>query len=114
MFRERFASASTEHWLGKLEEQDLLCAPVLTLPQALDHGQTQANGSVIEVAGRTSMQLLGSPLTMDDSAFRVRHAPPGLGADGAAVLAEAGYSPDRIDTLIAAGILSGERRGEAA
>jgi crotonobetainyl-CoA:carnitine CoA-transferase CaiB-like acyl-CoA transferase len=114
IFREHFASGSTEHWLGKLEEQDLLCAPVLTLPQALDHGQTTANGTVIEVKGRKAMQLLGSPLTMDDSAFKVRHAPPELGIDGAAVLAEAGYSDDRIDALIASGILSGERRGEAA
>jgi crotonobetainyl-CoA:carnitine CoA-transferase CaiB-like acyl-CoA transferase len=66
------------------------------------------------VKGRKPMQLLGSPLTMDESAFKVRHAPPQLGIDGAAVLAEAGYSDDRIDALIASGILSGERRGEAA
>jgi crotonobetainyl-CoA:carnitine CoA-transferase CaiB-like acyl-CoA transferase len=44
MFRERFASGSTEHWLARLEEQDLLCAPVLDLPQALGHGQTAVNG----------------------------------------------------------------------
>ena len=114
-FRERFASNSTEYWLGRLEEQDLLCAPVLTLPQALDHGQTKANGSVIEVAnGRGSYALLGSPLTMDDSAFKVRHAPPELGADGRAVLEEAGYSAERIEALISSGIVAGEKRGEAA
>ncbi|MBE0693829.1 MAG: CoA transferase, partial [Aquamicrobium sp.] len=115
LFRERFASGSTEHWLARLDEQDLLCAPVLDLPQALAHGQTVHNGSVIDVEARGgSMQLLGSPLTMGDGAFAVRHAPPDLGADGAAILREAGYSPERIDALIAAGIVSGERRNQAA
>lgn len=114
-FRQRFTSNSTEYWLAKLEEQDLLCAPVLTLPQALDHDQTKVNGSVIEVVNRTgSIQLLGSPLTMDASAFQVRYAPPALGGDGRAVLEEAGYPTERIDELISAGIVAGEKRGEAA
>lgn len=114
LFRERFASNTTEHWLAKLEEQDLLCAPVLTLPEALAHRQTEANGSIIDPAGDGTARLLGSPLTMEDSAFRLRHAPPGLGSDGRAVLEEAGYTPADIDALIASGILSGERRGAAA
>ncbi|BCH29497.1 CoA transferase [Mesorhizobium sp. L-8-10] len=114
MFRERFASSTTEHWLARLEEQDLLCAPVLTLAQALEHGQTEANGSVIDPAGDGKARLLGSPLTMGEGAFEVRHAPPALGADGRAVLEEAGYAPGEIDALIASGVLSGERRSEAA
>src|SRR5690606_2290465 len=82
LFRERFASNTTDYWLGRLEEQDLLCAPVLTLPEALAHGQTEANGSVIEVqtVRGDSCSLLGSPINMDESAFKVRHAPPELGA----------------------------------
>jgi len=114
LFGERFASNTTEHWLAKLEEQDLLCAPVLTLPEALEHGQTEANGSVIDVEGHGTMQLLGSPLTMGGGGFKVRHTPPDLGADGRAVLEEAGYSPGEVDALIASGVLSGERRSEAA
>jgi len=114
-FGERFASNTTAHWLAKLEEQDLLCAPVLTLSEALDHGQTKSNGSIIEVAdGHGSFPLLGSPLTMDGSAFQIRHAPPSLGADGRAILEEAGYSAESIEALIASGIVAGEKRGEAA
>ena len=114
MFRDRFASNTSAHWLAKLEEQDLLCAPVLTLPEALAHGQTEANGSIVDARGDGKSQLLGSPLTMDADAFRMRFAPPGLGADGRAVLEEAGYTPADIDGLVASGILSGERRGAAA
>lgn len=114
MFRERFASNTSAHWLAKLEEQDLLCAPVLTLPEALAHGQTEANGSIIDPRGDGKALLIGSPLTMEEGAFDMRFAPPGLGADGRAVLEEAGYTPADIDALIASGILSGERRGAAA
>ena len=115
LFREKFSSGSTEHWLARLDEQDLLCAPVLDMAGALDHGQTAHNGSIIEVEERgKSMQLLGSPLTMGKGAFQVRHAPPDLGGDGADILREAGYSAERIDAMIAAGVLSGERRNEAA
>ncbi len=112
LFRERFGSNTTEYWLAKLEEQDLLCAPVLTLPEALDHGQTKVNGTILELDG--GIPVLGSPLTMDETAFAVRHAPPDLGGDGRAILEEAGYSSEQIDQLIEAGALAGERRGEAA
>ncbi|HWK63758.1 MAG TPA: CaiB/BaiF CoA-transferase family protein [Rhizobiaceae bacterium] len=114
MFRDRFASNTTKYWLARLEEQDLLCAPVLTLPEALAHEQTEANGSIVDPGGDGTARLLGSPLTMGEGAFRLRHAPPGLGADGRAVLEQAGYTPAEIDALIASGILSGERRGAAA
>lgn len=115
IFREKFASGTTEYWLAKLDEQDILCSPVLSLAEALDHGQTAENGSVIEVEGTSApMQLMGTPLKMSGDAFRVRRAPPELGEDGTDVLREAGYSPEKIDALTAAGILTGERRGEAA
>jgi len=106
LFRERFASNTTEHWLARLDEQDLLCAPVLKLAQALTHEQTRVNGSVVSHQADDPLALVGSPLTMDPSAFRIRHAPPALGADGEAVLAEAGFSADRIRRLRDAGVLA--------
>ena len=33
LFRERFKTNTTAHWIGRLEEQDLLCAPVRTSPR---------------------------------------------------------------------------------
>jgi len=104
MFRARFVSKSTEHWIARLEEQDLLCSPVLTLAEALGHEQTQANASVIALPG--GLRVVGSPLSMDPSAFQIRRPAPELGADGEAVLSEAGYSAERIAALKASGILS--------
>ena len=107
IFRERFASNSTEHWLARLDEQDLLCAPVLTLAEALGHEQAKANGTVVSMPGRGGeLPLIGTPLGMAPDAFQLRRPPPALGADGDAVLAEAGYSAERIAALRSAGVVS--------
>src|SRR5271167_4114429 len=67
VFRERFASNTTEYWLAQLDERDLLCAPVLTLAEALGHDQTKANGTVVTLnGGAKTMPLIGTPLTMDE------------------------------------------------
>ena len=107
MFRERFASETTAHWLARLDEQDLLCAPVLTLPEALAHEQTRANASVVGLhPDGGGPKAVGSPLTMAEGAFRVRRPPPQLGADSEDVLREAGLSNERIAALKAEGIVA--------
>jgi crotonobetainyl-CoA:carnitine CoA-transferase CaiB-like acyl-CoA transferase len=100
-FRERFASDTTAYWLARLDAEDLLCAPVQTLPEALASAQTEVNGMVVSCdrGDGEPLQLIGTPLAMDASAFRVRHAPPRLGADGADILAELGYASDKIAAL---------------
>jgi crotonobetainyl-CoA:carnitine CoA-transferase CaiB-like acyl-CoA transferase len=107
IFRERFASNTTKYWLARLDEHDLLCAPVLTLAEALGHEQTKANGTVVTVNGKVETSpLIGTPLSMDPSAFQIRRPPPALGADGDAILAEARYSAERIAALRSAGVVA--------
>jgi crotonobetainyl-CoA:carnitine CoA-transferase CaiB-like acyl-CoA transferase len=107
MFRERFASDTTAHWLARLDEQDLLCAPVLTLAEALEHEQTRANASIVGLhPDNGGPKAVGSPLTMAEGAFRVRRPPPRLGADSEDVLREAGLSGERIAALMAQGIVA--------
>src|SRR3984885_10611786 len=84
LFRSKLSTNTTSHWLAKLEEQDLLCAPVQTLGEALASEQTAANNMVVSLdangSGRNEpLKLVASPITMDASAFRLRHAPPTLG-----------------------------------
>jgi len=107
ILRERFRTNSTDYWLARLDKEDVLCAPILTMAEALAHEQTAANGSIIDLGdGGEPVRYLGPPLTMTETAFRVRHLPPDLGADGEAVLAELGYPADRIASLKAAGVVS--------
>ncbi len=103
-FAERFATNTTAYWLGRLEEQDLLCAPVQTIAEALASEQTAANGMIVGYGD--DMKLIGSPLTMAPSAFQLRRPPPKLGQHGPEILAEAGFSPERIAELKAAKVVA--------
>jgi crotonobetainyl-CoA:carnitine CoA-transferase CaiB-like acyl-CoA transferase len=91
IFRERFASNTTAHWLARLEEQDLLCAPVRTLAEALVDEQTRVNGMILEADGAVErIRVIGSPVHMDDAPVSVRIAPARLGSHTGEVRAELG------------------------
>ncbi|GIL01164.1 MAG: CoA transferase [Alphaproteobacteria bacterium] len=87
-FRERFARESSAHWLARLEEVDILCAPVRTLGEALEDEQTLVNRMIVE-AGATPagpVRLIGSPIDMSAAPLSVRQAPPKLGEHNDEVL----------------------------
>ncbi len=93
IFRARFAGNTSAHWLARLEEQDLLCAPVRTLSEALADEQTAINGMVIEADGEFErVRVVGSPVHMDAAPVTIRIPPAHLGQHTAAVLAELGLS----------------------
>jgi crotonobetainyl-CoA:carnitine CoA-transferase CaiB-like acyl-CoA transferase len=106
IFRECFATNTTDYWIARLERQDLLCAPVRSLAEALDDPQTEVNAMIVETKGDSeTVRLVGSPLDMSAAPFAVRRPPPPLGAHGAAILAEFGYDAGRIAELKAAKVL---------
>ena len=91
LFRERFASDTREHWLARLEEQDLLSAPVRDMREALVDPQTLHNDMIMEGrdgAGR-ALRFIASPIGMSGAQAGLRRGPPGLGEHTAEVLAEA-------------------------
>ncbi len=90
MFRDRYKTNTTEYWLQRLEAQDLLCAPVKNLRQALVDPQTVHNEMVIEGEdGDQTMRLVGSPIRMTGAPAGVRRPPPRLGQHTDEILAEA-------------------------
>ncbi|QCK84518.1 CoA transferase [Phreatobacter aquaticus] len=96
IFRARFASNTTAYWLGRLEEQDLLCAPVRSLAEALADEQTAINEMIIEADGDIErIRVVGSPIHMSDAPVSIRVAPPSLGRDTDAVRAEVAASTMR-------------------
>ncbi|HYT97059.1 MAG TPA: CaiB/BaiF CoA-transferase family protein, partial [Casimicrobiaceae bacterium] len=90
MFRARYKTQTTAYWLERLEAQDLLCAPVRNLREALMDPQTLHNEMVIEGSdGDLKMQLVGSPIRMTSAPVGMRRPPPRLGEHTDEVLAEA-------------------------
>ncbi len=96
VFRGRFSSGTTAHWLAKLEERDLLCAPVRSLAEALADEQAFINGMILEADGEVErVKVVGSPIHMEDAPVKIRIPPARLGQYTDAVLAELGVKPLR-------------------
>ncbi|RQS66648.1 CoA transferase [Burkholderia sp. Bp8963] len=80
IFRERFATNTRDFWLARLEEQDLLCAPVRDLREALVDPQTLHNKLIIEGEGEGQpVRFIGSPIQLSRAPVSLRRAPPRLG-----------------------------------
>jgi formyl-CoA transferase len=89
IFRENFAKDNNAHWLKRLEEVDILCAPVRNLAEALEDEQTVINKMILE-AGETAagpVRLIGSPIDMSAAQVEVRIPPPRLGQHNDEILA---------------------------
>jgi formyl-CoA transferase len=96
IFKKRFKSGTTAHWLARLEEQDLLCAPVRSLAEALADEQTAINEMIIEADGDIErIKVIGSPIHMTDAPVAIRTPPPSLGRDTDAVRAELGRAANQ-------------------
>ena len=99
VMRARIRTNRTAHWIARLEERDLLCAPVRGLGEALADKQTEVNGMVVRQDGTDPLGLVGSPVHLSSGGFTLRHTPPALGADGEAILVEFGFSRQEIAGL---------------
>jgi formyl-CoA transferase len=105
IFRKRFREGTTSHWIERLEAQDLLCAPVRSLSEALADPQTAVNGMLVDAAGGR-VRMVGTPVHLSDAPLDVRHAPPRLGEHTEPVLRELGYDTARIEGLRRDGVVA--------
>lgn len=95
LFRNAIATNTTAYWLERLEAQDLLCAPVRSLGEALADEQTEVNGMLVDVDHPLlgPMRLMGSPVHLSDAPMTVRQAPPRLGEHTSEIIEEFGLVP---------------------
>ena len=107
IFRERFATNTTAYWIARLEEQDLLCAPVRTLDEALADEQTAVNGMIVEAEhpGVGTVRMLNAPIQLSATPPTVRRVAPRLGEHNVEVLLENGFDAETIERLQQLGVL---------
>lgn len=90
IFRDNFATNTTAHWLKRLEEVDILCSEVRSLPEALADEQTLINKLILEVGETPAgpVRVIGSPIDMSNAPVTVRLKPPTLGEHNDVILAD--------------------------
>jgi crotonobetainyl-CoA:carnitine CoA-transferase CaiB-like acyl-CoA transferase len=105
ILKARFRERTTAEWLERLRGH-VPVAPVYTVDEALAEPQVQARDMVVEIAHPVFgvLRQVGSPIKIGGLSPRYRAA-SGLGADTAALLAEAGVDDGELARLRAGGIV---------
>lgn len=105
MTQEVLISRTTDEWIAVLEEHDVPCAPVLTRSEMRQHAQIEANGIVEvnthHVAG--DLRQTRHAARFDGTPPEHRRGAPLLAEHTEEVLAEVGFSPAEIASLLKSG-----------
>lgn len=99
---------TSAHWLNRLEEQDVPCAPVLTRREMINHEQIAANDTLVTVdhpVAGTLRQARPAP-RFSETPTSMRLPAPGLGADSHQILGHIGFSDAEVEALAAEGVTS--------
>ncbi|MCY4134804.1 MAG: CoA transferase [bacterium] len=106
LIAEAIGRFSTAEVVQRLEAQDVLCAPVRTLEEALDDPHTAPMIAEMPRAALTPLRSLASPVHLPDTPASLRFPPPRLGQGAAEALADFGIESERVHALITAGVLA--------
>jgi alpha-methylacyl-CoA racemase len=99
-----FAQRTRAEWDAFNDEHDCCVEPVLDVGEALASELVRARDMVVEVDGA---QVLGTPVKLSRTpADPARAGGPEIGGDTDPVLADAGYGPEEIGALRAAGAVA--------
>jgi crotonobetainyl-CoA:carnitine CoA-transferase CaiB-like acyl-CoA transferase len=105
--QEALDGGTSQHWLDRLTEAGVPCAPVLTRNQLIRAPQVEALGLVVETdhprAGR--LRQARNAARFERTPAAIRRGAPALGEHTDEILAEAGYSPADIAGLRADGVI---------
>ena len=100
-----------DEWLSDLDAAGIPAMKVRAKEALLDDPQLRASDfwRFADHPTEGRLRMMAPPTRYGRTRFELRHLPPRLGQHSAEVLAEAGYAPQDIDALFAAGATAGER-----
>lgn len=103
-----FLKAGANEWIRRLNEAGVPAGPVLEVAEMFDDPQVRHREMVINVPheGRGDVRMLGFPIKIEPEGCTLRLPAPELGAHSAEVMGELGYDAERIEKLMAVGVLS--------
>ena len=103
-----FARHTTAECIERLDRADILCAPVLTLDEALQQPQVEANGILVsfEHPVHGTVRTTGNPLHFSGAEQIALRPAPTLGQHSEDVLRELGIAPERIARLREAAVIN--------
>ena len=98
---------TTAEWVDILETADILCAPLLSIDDAVRLPQILHNEMIVRpAASPDGFKYVGVPTRLSETAGAVRTGAPGIGEHTVEILTSLDYSPDDIDALIASGAVA--------
>ncbi|WP_375407131.1 CaiB/BaiF CoA transferase family protein [uncultured Amnibacterium sp.] len=101
--RDRFTGRTTAEWLARCDAVNLWAGPVYDYADVAADPHANQTGTFVDqpsaVEGLT-VRTVRPPLHLSDTPPAIRRGAPRLGADTREVLAELGYSDQRIDDLL--------------
>ncbi|WFU41516.1 CaiB/BaiF CoA-transferase family protein [Bradyrhizobium sp. CB82] len=102
-----FARFTTGECIERLERKDVLCAPVLSIDEALAHPQTVENGMIIELPDPTygTIRTTANPVHLSSVPDIAKGPCPLLGEHTVAVAQDAGFGEEEIRQMLEAGVL---------
>ncbi|MBI1196337.1 MAG: CoA transferase [Phenylobacterium sp.] len=101
------ARDTTANWLPKFEAVGVPAGPLNNIAQAWDDPQIKARGLLGEADGR---RFVKTPIKLHETPVALTRGPGEVGQHTREVLAEAGYSPEEIEGLVATGAAATERK----
>ena len=104
---EVMRAKTTAEWVRLMEESDIPVMAVRTLEDLLDDEHLKAVGFYADREHPTEgpIRTFRNPMAFEKTPTEFRRHAPKLGQDGREILAEAGYSAERIEALISSGAL---------
>lgn len=107
LIRQATVTKTTDEWIARLEAAKVPCGPINDLARVFADPQVVHRRLRLDLErpeGGTVPQV-ANPLKLSTTPVDYRRAPPALGADTDAILAELGYDSERITRLRAAGVI---------
>lgn len=105
--QEKVAGRTSDEWLAAFLERDLWCAKVQDFEDVIRDPQV-AHNELIQTLRHPEagdVRVIGMPIRFGRTPGTIRLDPPRVGEHNREILAELGYSPERVDSFAERGIV---------